>query len=56
MSQQNANDARVPLKPDDEKPVLLEPPAPATSVDGDALGAGVKFAIDQVDWPAVMAL
>jgi len=27
---------------------------PATSVDGDALGAGVKFAIDQVDWPALM--
>jgi len=33
MSQQNANDARVPLKPDDEKPVLLEPPAPAAEVE-----------------------
>ena len=32
MSQQNANDAPVPLGPDDE-PVLLEPPAPAPEAD-----------------------
>jgi len=33
MSQQNADDAPVPLDPDDEEPVLLEPPAPAADVD-----------------------
>jgi len=33
MSQRNADDAPVPLDPDEEEPVVLEPPAPAGEVE-----------------------